>query len=131
MSKRSKYFVGQMRARTSRTRGELGEIKKMSGDVASARTLLEQSVAEWRAMDNRSIYAADAIRPLADVLVASDDLPRARRAYEEALGLTKEMPRASASWAMRVRITELELEEGHPKQAEEAATRIRAEINEG
>lgn len=106
--------------------GEIGGIKKERGDLDGARSLLEQSVAEWRAMGHRSNFAADALRALADVLVAQDDLDKARRIYEEALGLTKDMAIIESSWATEMRLGELVLEEGHATEAEAAAAKVRA-----
>src|SRR5206468_3572670 len=68
------------------------------------------------------------LRVLADVLVAQDDLVGARRIYEQAQGLTKEMAIVESSWATDMRLAELLLEEGHAPQSEMAAVKERAEL---
>jgi eukaryotic-like serine/threonine-protein kinase len=110
--------------------GEVGEIKRLRGDIIEARSLLEQSAKEWRSMGNRSIYAADVLRALADVLVVQDDLGQARGTYEEAFRMTKDMAKAQSSRVIQMRLAELTLEEGRPGEAARACSELRVALHD-
>jgi tetratricopeptide (TPR) repeat protein len=69
--------------------GNLGNLASEQGDLSAAEKLHEESVADYRAIGDKS-HLANELSNLANVLSDQGDLEAAKRIYQEALPLTRE-----------------------------------------
>jgi DNA-binding winged helix-turn-helix (wHTH) protein/tetratricopeptide (TPR) repeat protein len=96
----------------------LAQIALLRGNLQTAREKLETSIARRRVTGNPFPLVLD-LGALSDVLRAQGDLAAARRNAEEALGIAEKTGARGEGAYSRLALAYVDLEEGHPEQAEE------------
>ncbi len=105
----------------------LAYVVASQGDLSAAGRFLEQADPLLKETEDKEDWA-DSRLARGKVLLAQDDLAGARAQFQEAFNISKEIGEKEATAAAEVALGELEVEEGHPGNAEDPCRQAIAEF---